>query len=351
MAEKKVTGADIEAASVIISEDSGVVKKFSSGSVMLDCIAGGGIPWGKMINIVGDNSSGKTLIACEIIANAVKQFGDKVKWRYNDSEGGFSFSTQDMYGIEIVDNEKYPPSTTIEEFDLDLHKHLEALKPGEKLIYVLDSLDALGSMDEQDAVIAARKKVAKGGAADGSYNLSKQKKLNQLFRSQIVEMNGKEAVLILISQVRENIGVMFGKKYKRNGGKSLDFYAALIFWLAEVEKKTKLDRPVGVTIKVKNEKNKVGLPFRTGYLDILFDYGLDDLTSCAYYLCDARTDTGKTVKGKSASYQYAGQNFGSIEEMVEYVEKNNLEAQLKKDARAKWRDVELSIRSQRKRRF
>lgn len=101
------------------------VEKFSSGCTVFDLILGGGLPVGKIVNIVGDNSSGKTLLACEAIAAARKHFGDKLRWRYDDAEAGFSFDSELLYGFEIVDPDK-APSATIEEFELNLHKEAPA---------------------------------------------------------------------------------------------------------------------------------------------------------------------------------------------------------------------------------
>ncbi len=100
-------------------EKSNQITKVTSGSDIFDLALGGGFPIGKIINIVGDNSTGKTLLSCELIARAKQEYGDKLKWYYDDAETGFSFDTKEMYGFEIM-KEECTPSYTVEDFDLNL---------------------------------------------------------------------------------------------------------------------------------------------------------------------------------------------------------------------------------------
>lgn len=342
MPKKKtaVAAEEIQAEAGTVRE-SQVVEKFSSGNTVFDLILGGGFPVGKIVNIVGDNSSGKTLLACEAIAAARKQYGGKLKWRYNDAEAGFSFDSKRLYGFEIVDPDK-TPSTTIEDFELDLHRELEALSAGETLVYVLDSLDSLSSLSEVDAAVDRRKALATGKDIKGSYGMTKQKSLSEFFRLQAAHIKDKRCTLIIISQVRENIGVMYGPKYRRSGGKALDFYAAQIVWLAEAEKKEKRGRAVGITTRAKITKNKVGLPFRSGFLDILFDMGVDDVTTNLNYLCDMRTDTGKLKKAER--YTFAKKE-KTLDDMIQWIEEENREAELVEAVRQKWQAIDAAVSS------
>ncbi len=73
-----------------------------TGSDLFDLVGGGGLPWGKIVNIVGDNSTGKTLLASEIIAAAHKKYGEDLVWHYDDAEAGYSFDSKTIWGIDIV---------------------------------------------------------------------------------------------------------------------------------------------------------------------------------------------------------------------------------------------------------
>lgn len=324
------------------------VETFPSGSTVFDLILGGGLPVGKIVNIVGDNSTGKTLLACEIIASARKHFGDKLRYRYNDAEAGFSFDSQALYGFDIIDDDK-EPSTTIEELEADLDRELEALQHGETLVYVLDSLDALSSLSEIEAAADRRKALDSGKVIKGSYGMQKQKFLSELFRLQATKIKDKRCCLIVISQVRENIGVMYGPKYRRSGGKALDFYAAQIVWLAEAERHEKRGRATGITVKAKITKNKIGLPFRTGYIDILFNFGVDDISTNLNYLCDNRTDTGKLKK--NAKYAFGGKKEMDIDAAIKYVEDMSKEAELADAVKELWakRDAVVDTAARKKR--
>ena len=120
----------------------------------------------------------------------------------------------------------------------------------------------------------------KRGIRDGSYGAAKPKKLSELFRRLVRKLGRQKVCVMIISQVRDNIGVTFGEKHSRSGGKGLDFYAAQALWLAHMKtiKRTinKIERPVAVRIKAKCKKNKISLPFRECEFNIRFGYGVED---------------------------------------------------------------------------
>ena len=331
-----------------------IVERIPSGSTLLDEVFGGGYPVGKIVNLVGDNSSGKTLFCCELIANARKKFGKKLKWRYDDCEAGFSFDTEKMYGFEVVPTDKagapiHQPSQTIEDFDLNLNKEIDALKPDEYLIYIVDSLDALSSEDEKEYIAKRRKATEDGTETKGTYGMQKQKYLSAFFRTMANKIKDANCLLIIVSQVRTRISLFPGPKYERTGGKALDFYAAIIVWLAEAEKHFKLNRATGITVKARTSKNKVGLPFRECFIDVVFDYGFDDIMANLCYINDARTPQGKLKKDKE--FEFAGIKMPR-RRMIAYVEENNLESELAERARTEWKALDEKVSSgDRKKRF
>ena len=349
--EKEVEEIEESVIEVDDEEDNGVVEFVSTGSDILNLISsgktGGGFPWGKIINIVGDASTGKTLLASEFIYSAYKIFGNELEWHYDDAEAGYSFDSKKIWGIDILQDDD-DCSETLEDFHLNVKKRLSKLKAGKRLIYVLDSFDSLTSIEEEKYVEAKLKEAEREreGKGDdekkkGTYGTSKSKGAHQFFRDLRREIKNKNAIILVVSQVKENIGAtLFQPRYIRTGGKSLDFYPALVCWLAVAEKHWVGDRCSGVTIRVFNTKNKVWKPFREGFVKILFDYGVDNIESNILFLYDLVTDTGKQVKKiNSIELDWDGETF-SLRKLIRHIEKNNLEKELSKRVQEKWNALE-----------
>ena len=314
-----------------------IPRTFSSGSSLLNLVLGGGYPIGTMVNLVGDKSSGKTLLAMEAIAEARKIFGNKLQWFYDDVEAGFSFNSMDLYGFDLINDEDIH-SITIEDFELNLHNKLNKLKDDEFLIYVVDSFDALTSAAEIKRAEERRKAIEAGKEPKGSYGMEKQKFTSEFFRLQVKHIRDKNCLLVIVSQTRDNIGVMFGEKKRRAGGNALDFYASQILWLAESEKQKKKDIPVGITIKANAKKNKYGKPFRKCFVNMLFDYGIDDIKT------NMGKQSNKKVIWNEKEYSPKG--------LVQFIEENNMEQELKYEVCKKWDELEIAISSkERKKRF
>lgn len=275
---------------------------FQTGVKLIDMITGGakgvyGFPAGRILNICGDKSSGKTFICNEIIANAHYKYGDKFKWMYADCERGYSFDTQVLYGFDIHTPESDAPEN-VEEAYFCIRKFAESLKKDEYGVYVLDSLDALTS-DEQDK--RADERVAameKGKEFDkGTYGMGKAKYLSQEFFPQLCKLlENKNILLVIVSQIRDNTDMFSFEKYTRSGGKALDFYCHMVIWLATAKKMTfeKGEQKVvlGGTNKIKVTKGKVPRPYREGFYTFMFDYGIDAIATGVDYLFDIRTKSG-----------------------------------------------------------
>lgn len=314
-----------------------VVQTLPSKITTLDLSLGGGFPMGQISNIVGDSSSGKTFLASEFIAAARSKLGDKLEWFYDDVENRYSFNSQQLYGFNIIKKDQVN-SYTIENFTQNLKDKLSRLREGKTLIYVLDSFDALTS----DAELKRDKEKGE----KGTFNLEKQKNLGAFFRLRAKDIKNKNCILIIISQVRENIGMMFGPRYYRTGGKALDHWASLIVWLAEIEKHRKKGLVYGITTKCRVTKVGNAKPFRENFIEIIFDYGIDNITGNLLYLYKMYTDkTGKRKeKIESELFEWDGSDY-SLKSLVEYIEKNNLEDMLKEKVMAKWEKIENSISS------
>lgn len=328
-----------------IVKNKSLQKWDSTGITLFDLVMGGGMPWGRVINIVGDTSSGKTYLAIEVLAYLYTYvYGKKLKWVYDDSEGGFSFDTKGMYGFSIIQKDENP-SFSVEEMSVRLRQEMTKLKDDEYLIYVVDTLDGLPSIEERKRDDRRQKAIEKGVDFDeGSYQLSKQKFMSEFFRLRSAEIKGKKVLLIIISQIREKIGVMFGEKYSRNGGKALDFYASHCIWLAEVEKIIKKNRAIGITTKIRLKKAKISAPFREAFVDIIFDYGVDNIQSNISFLYDLRTEQGKSRIKNDTVIKWEEDEF-SVRGLINYIEKNNLEDVLASKVINKWNAIEESISS------
>lgn len=324
-----------------------IVKTISSGCDQLDLALSGGYQISRIINIVGDSSTGKTLIATEFVASSIAKLGKKLEWFYDMTEERYSFNTKKMYrkrngspGFEMI-KPNQESSDTIEDFERNFKSKIDKLERDKTLIYILDSFDMLGSEAEQ-------KRDNKKGEK-GTYNLEKQKELGVFFRTRKKDIKNKNVILIIISQVRVNINVMFGKKYYRTGGKVLDHMASTILWLAEVEKHKMKKRTVGSTIKIQVTKVGNDRPFRECFIDFLFDYGVDNITSNICFLYDLRTELGRLKEkvNTTKSIEWDGINY-SLKGLIQYIEENDLEEELKQRCFNKWEEIEESIRSNRK---
>lgn len=276
-------------------------------------ILGGGFPRKRVINLVGDGSSGKTLVALEFLAAvfyyflkglmvATKLFSEtkNLKIVYNNVEGVMDFPVERMYGQAFYDAVEWLRSSTVEEFGYDFFARLKpyhaktnpkGYHKGDSIFYVIDSWDALDSQEDLEKFEKKIDKVAKGGKLTkeedkGSYELGKQKYASKRFFKKLckdVEEADVDITLLIISQVRKKIGVTFGESRYRAGGDALNFYTHLVIWLAEVEKmkmqRLGQERVYGIKSRARVKRSKVWKPFRECDFEIIFDYGIDDVRS------------------------------------------------------------------------
>lgn len=261
-----------------------------SGCTVLNCVLGGGWPLGRISNIVGNKSSGKTLLAIEACANCHIQFPNS-KIYYLEAESAFDPDYARALGmpIDVVEFIETGADSTVETLfealEDVLEEHEKSKNPG---LFIVDSLDALSDRAE-----LARK------IDEGTYGGKKPKQLSELFRRLTGRIEKSKIHLMIISQIRDNIGVTYGSKVSRSGGHALDFYASQIIWLNEKGKikKTirKVERIIGIEISANCKKNKVGLPFRTCELPIYFGYGINDIEANLDYLNSIQNGIGSVA--------------------------------------------------------
>jgi len=331
------------------------VEFIDTGSTLLNLAASqrglsGGWARGRIVNIVGDGSSGKTLLSLEACAHAFYNLKAKPSALYppikelfivyNNVEGVMDFPIEDMYGDDFVSAVTWIQTPIAEDFGTDYLRRVNALTPGQCLIYVIDSVDAL----VPDAAADRMQKILDEQKAPGSMGAEKAKFFSSGFFNHLCKsMQGKDSTLICISQVREKIGQMFGEKHYRTGGKALDFYTHQVCWLAHTGKLDKTfrgqKRTYGVTVKANFKRNKVAKPFRMAEFSILFDYGIDDINSLIDYMYG-----DKEIKWGDKTFKR--QSFISfLEDSPEDL------AELKTLAEKDWLEVEAAVVPKRKSRF
>ena len=257
-----------------------------SGSKLLDLALGGGWARSRVSNIVGDKSSGKTLLCIEACANFAKIL-PKGNIRYRETESAFDPSYAKALGLPVdrVDFGGEPIDTT-EALFKDLTKIAKGAKQEE--LVIVDSLDALSDDAEMEREFDK-----------GTFGAQKAKNMSKMFRMLIRDLDKSKITLIIVSQIRDAIGVMYGKKQKRSGGHALDFYASQVVWLTYTGKISRtisgVKRVTGVKIKANIEKNKIALPYREADLKIVFGYGVDDLESCLSWLKESNNLRGLSI--------------------------------------------------------
>lgn len=328
------------------------VEFLPTGSILLNLAASGkaetgGIGRARIINMVGDKSAGKTALCLEIAAQTfyfVKTLKSKlwvtpkkVSIVYNNKEGVMDFPVVKMFGRGFNEEVEWIHSEHMEECGRDILRRVTALKKGEFLLYIADSIDAFESKAQKERVETS---IKSDKEVKNTMGMEKPKYLSTNFFPRLcslLKQKDKDATIILVSQVRDNIDAgMFADKYKRNGGKALDFYAHQVCWLAVVKKLTKeINKkkfPYGITTKAQFRKNKIATPFRNADIDILFANkyttpgigGIDDIGSMI-----------KFMGYKSDSISKWNKN---LKKLIEKVKK-------------KWVDIEKALVQERERRY
>lgn len=335
---------------------SAPVEFLNTGNILLNlALSGkgstGGFARGRVANIVGDGSSGKTLIALETAANnfysligrKTENF-PKVKTvdvYYNNPEAVMDFPLEEMFGSKFVTSVHWKNTRTVEKFGRDFTKVCLNSKRGQAIIYIVDSWDALKSEAEEKAFL----KEAKSDKEEKAQMLLKQKYAHEFFRNICSHMEGTDITLIIISQTKQKIDARFGKQQYRTGGKALDFFTHQVVWLYEKGKlkktRRKRDMIYGINIRARVERNKVAKPFREADFSILFDYGIDNIGAMIdwYYGPQAKI------------YKFDKKKIKGRENFIKYVELYNKETLLTKQVIDEWNAVEQAIRPQRKRKY
>jgi RecA/RadA recombinase len=338
----------------------------SSGNTLLN-LACSGRPFGAFTRgafylVVGDSTSGKTVLAGTCFAEAAinKRFDDYDLIFDNVENGALMFDK--FFGEKIASRIKPPAydedrqpvySTTVEEFYYHLHLSMQrAQKKGRSVIYVIDSENALSSDAEKKKQKEKRKSIADDTETAGTMTDSKAQVHSRNLRAACIDLRDTDSILIMISQTRDNMG--FGAQFEpktRAGGRALKFYAMLEMW-SSVKGKIKMTvrgkaRTVGMLCHVKIKKNRFTGKDRSVTLPIYHSFGFDDIGACIDYLLEEKhwKNEGGEIHAKELRFK------GSRGDLITYIEDKNMERDLRVIVGEVWNDIEEACEVHRKSRY
>jgi recombination protein RecA len=276
------------------------IQIIPTGSLSLDIATGvGGFPRGRVIEIFGPESSGKTTLALNAIAQAQAQGGTTA---FIDAEHALDITYAQKLGVKIEDLLVSQPDT------------------GEQALEVAELLVRSGAIDiiAIDSVAALVPRAEIEGDMGASLPGLQARLMSQALRKLTAAISKSMTTVIFINQIRMKIGVMFGSPETTTGGNALKFYSSMRLDIRRIENLKENQETVGGRVRVKVVKNKVAPPFKQAEFDIYFNEGISRVGE----LVDLGVEKG-IIEKAGAWYSYSGNRIGQGRENAKEYLKNN----------------------------
>jgi recombination protein RecA len=270
--------------------ESGVlpgIEFIPTGSLALDVALGvGGLPKGRVVEVFGPESSGKTTLALSTVAECQRQGGTAA---FVDAEHALDVQYARRLGVNVEDLLVAQPDT------------------GEQALEITETLVRSGAVDiiVVDSVAALTPKAELEGEMGDSHVGLQARLMSQALRKLTATISKSNAIVLFINQLRMKIGVMFGNPETTTGGNALKFYSSIRLDIRRIEAIKKADAVVGSRVRVKVVKNKVAPPFRQAEFEVLFDEGISKLGE----VVDLGVAQG-IIKKSGAWYSYGEERIG-----------------------------------------
>ena len=278
------------------------IEAIPTGALSLDMALGiGGVPRGRIIEVFGPESSGKTTLALHVVAEAQKMGGEAA---FIDAEHALDPVYAKKLGVDIDNLIVSQPDT------------------GEQALEITESLVRSGALDVivVDSVAALVPKAEIDGDMGDSHMGLQARLMSQALRKLAGAINKTKTVLIFINQLREKIGVMFGNPETTTGGRALKFYASVRLDIRKIENIKQDGEVKGNRVRVKVIKNKVAPPFREAEFDIVYGEGI----SKAGNILDMAVNMD-IIEKSGSWFSYDGNRIGQGRENVKKYLKENPE--------------------------